>query len=171
MRRLLQGNCMPQDKGRFSIIYACPYRIVIGSSGRIVILKDCPDCIIISKGFFSSNSSLIFLMRIWNIKLTERKKCNMILQTGTVQGDTPPDSCKSRSRRIPIPWTYFRNVEFGRDLINKSARFSHDLICKMFISPLFWRSWGKNHLGEICLVILLLMYHVCICATQAALSS
>ena len=43
-----------------------------------------------------------------------------------IQRDTPPDPCKSRSRRIPIPRTYFSNVEAGRDFVNRSARLSHD---------------------------------------------
>ena len=50
-----------------------------------------------------------------------------MLWTWIVQEDTPPDSCISLSRRIPIPWIYLRNIEVGRDFMNKPARFSHDL--------------------------------------------
>ena len=35
--------------------------------------------------------------------------------TGTIQEDTPPDSCKIRSRHIPIPW------KVSRDFMNKSV--------------------------------------------------
>ena len=52
----------------------------------------------------------------------------------------PPDSCKFR-RRIPILYRNFLNIEVGRDLVNSSARLSHAVICKIFISPLSCNLW------------------------------
>ena len=43
---------------------------------------------------------------------------------------------------IPMPSTHLRNAEYGRDFVNKSARLSQDLVCKISISPFFWSSWG-----------------------------
>ena len=76
---------------------------------------------------------------------------------------SPPDSCKSLSLFIPMPSTHLRNAEYGRDFVNKSARLSHDLVCKMGnksailshdlvyemrfdfqFSPFFWSSWGRT---------------------------
>jgi hypothetical protein len=48
---------------------------------------------------------------------------------------------QSWSRRIPIPWKYFWNMKVGRDFVNRSARLSYDLNCKMFILRLLWSSW------------------------------
>ena len=64
----------------------------------------------------------------------KRVQCDVC--DGLLQEDAPPDPCKSLSRRIPIPLTHLRNVEYDRDLVNKSARLSHDLVCKTLISPL-----------------------------------
>ena len=30
-----------------------------------------------------------------------------------------------------MPSTHLRNAEYGRDFVNKSARLSHDLVCKI----------------------------------------
>jgi hypothetical protein len=51
-------------------------------------------------------------------------------------------SCKSLSRRIPIPATHLENVAYGRDLVNKLAKLWHDLICRILISPLTCSSCG-----------------------------
>jgi hypothetical protein len=48
----------------------------------------------------------------------------------------PTKSCKSLNRRIPISATHLENVEYGRDLVNKSVKLLHDLICRILISPL-----------------------------------
>ena len=48
---------------------------------------------------------------------------------------TPPDTCKSLSRLIPISKIYFWNNDVGKDFVNKFARLSHDFVCKISISP------------------------------------
>lgn len=50
--------------------------------------------------------------------------------------------------------------------MSKSTRFSHDLVCRIVISMLFWSSWGVKELG-----ITVLTLSICICATLASLSS
>ena len=57
-------------------------------------------------------------------------------------GWSPPEPCNSLSRIMPIPQTHLWKLEVGRHFVNKSARFSHDLASRIFISPLFWSSWG-----------------------------
>jgi hypothetical protein len=47
---------------------------------------------------------------------------------------TLPKSCKSLSRRISTPATHLENVEYSRNLVNKSAKLLHDLIYKMLMS-------------------------------------
>lgn len=59
----------------------------------------------------------------------------------------------SLSLRIPILWTSFLKVDFGRDFVNKSAILSLERICWTLISPFFWRSCVKNNFGEICFVL------------------
>ena len=61
---------------------------------------------------------------------------------------SPPDSCKSLSLFIPMPSTHLWNAEYGRDFVNKYARLSRDLVCKISISPFFWSSWGVEQLGN-----------------------
>jgi hypothetical protein len=46
-------------------------------------------------------------------------------------------------------------VEAGRDFVNKSVGFAQNSICKTFISPLFWSSWGQKNILAICFIILL----------------
>jgi hypothetical protein len=50
--------------------------------------------------------------------------------------------------------------------MSKSTRFSHDLVCRIVISMLFWSSWGVKELG-----ITVLTLSICIWATLASLSS
>jgi hypothetical protein len=47
-----------------------------------------------------------------------------------------PKFCKSLSQCIQISVTHLENVQYGRDLVNKSVKLSHDLICRMLISPI-----------------------------------
>jgi hypothetical protein len=48
-----------------------------------------------------------------------------------------PEPCKILSIHIPLHLTYLSNVAKGKDFVNKSAKLSHDLICKILISPTF----------------------------------
>jgi hypothetical protein len=69
-------------------------------------------------------------------KLIQRKECNMMDKTGQISRRiSPPDSCNHLSLLIPTTLTYFRNVEHGRDFVNRSARLSQDFVCKMLIFP------------------------------------
>jgi hypothetical protein len=47
----------------------------------------------------------------------------------------PPEHCKFLSLCIPMSFTHLSNVARDKDFINKSVRLSHDLICKILISP------------------------------------
>ena len=87
-------------------------------------------------------TSLKTLTRNLMSKTCERKEYNMILVQVSIYEMSPPDSCKFRRRRIPILYRNFLNIEVGRDLVNSSARLSHAVICKMFISPLSCNLWG-----------------------------
>jgi hypothetical protein len=49
----------------------------------------------------------------------------------------PPELYKSLSLRISMPFTHLSNVASGKDFVNKSDKLSHDLICKILISPTF----------------------------------
>lgn len=66
----------------------------------------------------------------------------MIIKGLYFQEISPLELYKTRSCLIPIPWMHFWNVEFGKDFVNRSARLSHDLVCKISISPFFCNSWG-----------------------------
>jgi hypothetical protein len=48
----------------------------------------------------------------------------------------PPEPYKFFSLHIPMHFTHLSNVVRDKDFINKSAKLSHDLIRKIFISPL-----------------------------------
>ena len=61
---------------------------------------------------------------------------------------TPPDTCKSLSRLIPISKIYFWNNDVGKDFMNKSARLSHDFVCKISISPFFCIHEDRIILGQ-----------------------
>jgi hypothetical protein len=56
------------------------------------------------------------------------------------QGFTHHDTCKSLSRLTPISKIYFWNNDVDRDFVNKSTKLSHDLVCKISISPFFYNS-------------------------------
>jgi hypothetical protein len=43
---------------------------------------------------------------------------------------------------------HLENDEYGRDFVNRSAKLSQDLVCKISISPFFWSSWGQNSLEK-----------------------
>jgi hypothetical protein len=55
-------------------------------------------------------------------------------------------------------------LETDKDFMNTSARFSHDLAYRIFISTLFWSSW-RTKLGVMCFAILLLINiaHILLC--------
>jgi hypothetical protein len=87
-------------------------------------------------------TSLKTLTRNLVSKTCERKEYNMMLvQINTFRLCLPLILANLRSCCIPILCTNFWNIEVDKDLVNKSARLSHDLICKMFISPLSCNSW------------------------------
>jgi hypothetical protein len=68
-----------------------------------------------------------------------------------------------------MSFTHLSNMARGKDFVNKLVKLSHDLICKILISPPSYNSCGQNNFGEICFIYLIFIYPVCICATQAAL--
>ena len=47
--------------------------------------------------------------------MMKEKEYNMMHWTGTIQEDTPPDSCKK------IEAVTYQNIEIGRDPLNKSV--------------------------------------------------
>ena len=109
-------------------------------------------------------TSLKTLTRNLVSKTCERKEYNMILVHVNIQEMSSPDSCKFRRRRIPILYRNFINIEVGKDLVNSSARLSHAVICKMFISSLSCNLWGikqlrGNVLSDITLYVTCL--HLC----------
>ena len=69
-------------------------------------------------------------------------------------------SCKLTSLRwrSPILWTNCSKVLLGKDLVNKSTRFSHERIFWISTSPFLWRSWVKKNFGRICFVRSPLIY-------------
>jgi hypothetical protein len=60
-----------------------------------------------------------------------------MFETSYILEGLSPDSCKSLSLLIPMPSIHLQDAEYGRDFVNKSARLSHDLVCKILISPFF----------------------------------
>ena len=54
--------------------------------------------------------------------------------------ESPPESGISLSLIIPIPRTHLSKDDAGNDLVNKSARFSNDLVCKILTSFIFCSS-------------------------------
>ena len=66
----------------------------------------------------------------------KRKEYNMMVRTSYIKDISPTESCHSLSRHIPIPFIYLSNEDASRNLVNKSARLSHDLVFKMSISLL-----------------------------------
>ena len=54
--------------------------------------------------------------------------------------ESPPESSISLSLIILIPRTHLSKVDAVNDLVNKSARFSHDLVCKILTSFVFCNS-------------------------------
>ena len=76
-----------------------------------------------------------------------------------IQDSSPPELCNSLSRLMPIPRTHLLKLEAGRDFVNKSARFSHDLA----LLELVWvKEFRSNMLGEIALNIA----HMHLCNTS-----
>jgi hypothetical protein len=68
---------------------------------------------------------------------SHRKKSTMqCLNVRWFYDKTPTKSCKSLSRRMPISTTHLENVEYGNDLVNKSAKLLYDLVCRIQISPM-----------------------------------
>jgi hypothetical protein len=53
-----------------------------------------------------------------------------------IQRESPLEPYKSFSLHILMSFTHLLNVVRGKDFINKSAKLSHNLIRKIFISPL-----------------------------------
>jgi hypothetical protein len=54
--------------------------------------------------------------------------------------ESPPESGISLSLIIPIPRTHRSKDDAGNDLVNKSARLSQDLVCKILTSFIFCSS-------------------------------
>ena len=54
--------------------------------------------------------------------------------------ESPPESGISLSLIIPIPRTHLSKDDAGNDLVNISARLSHDLVCKILTSFVFYSS-------------------------------
>ena len=74
-------------------------------------------------------------MRNIERKTHQEKGCNIyVMILGFKYQDfTPPETCKSLSRLIPIPKMYFWNNDVAKDFVNKSARLSHDFVCNISI--------------------------------------
>ena len=51
--------------------------------------------------------------------------------------ESPPESGISPSLILPIPRTHLSKDDADNDLMNKSARLSHDLVCKILTSFIF----------------------------------
>jgi hypothetical protein len=51
-----------------------------------------------------------------------------------IQRESPIEPCNFLNLCIPMPLTHLSNVAKGKYFVNRLARLSHDLICKILIS-------------------------------------